>query len=342
MSTADDNSTMISTLAAVFSLILFPCALYYGFMGRVPLVMVPLAGAFIFAMLFGSGLKRNSNYVDIWDMLLEIVVIGGFAFLGIAAFYFVGYGISAAFYPEYEAAGTVQRDMIAACVVAGISVLLTVADFMTERRDATDANGTPQTGPYFELELSDMRVSPKTIFAYPDHEWHPRTADEAIGKAERALGVRFPDGLRALYYEQNGGALRDVLIPAVRNPRPDDKRDWVNPFPSNREILPLEQLETLQSAAATSHMDLPGAHFSGSQHLVVISEFYGETMLVDCRPNASHQVIFARFYHEDWRKTATLFTDFDALWDALRISADEAEQARRPRLDVTVHPDVLH
>ncbi|NSX56738.1 SMI1/KNR4 family protein [Parasulfitobacter algicola] len=333
------NDSVISTLAATFSLALFPIALYYGFMGRSTWVIVPLSLAFVFSMYFGSDLKRDKGFKDTLDLVLDVIVMAGLSFFGIAAFFFVGFGISAAFYPDYDYIPALQRDLIVAAIVGGFSGLLTLADHAHARRKTQQTSDIENQNAF---QLSDLRMTAETIFEqrYNDPNWTLQVAEAQIQKKEKELGLTLPDGLRALYHLQDGGPVRKVVVPAVRNPRPDNQQDWVNPFPSCREIFDVDSIETLSETA--EYADLPNSVFQGAEHLIVISEFYGETMLVDCRPDAHNQIVFAQFYSGNWRRDAITFRDFKALWDTLRVTDEVAGEIELQIFDKATKPAVFH
>ena len=148
-----------------------------------------------------------------------------------------------------------------------------------------------------------------------------RGGDDRIAAAEQRLGVRLPEGLRALYRVQNGGSVDGLAIAKVDDPRPMFA-DWLQPFSGYSDLLPLELLRTLHDCVC-DHAD-PGAADDadqfppGAKERIVLARWYSETLFLDYRNGGEPRVGFADFERSHADADTVWFADFDAFFARLR------------------------
>ncbi|MCU0862202.1 MAG: SMI1/KNR4 family protein [Planctomycetes bacterium] len=148
-----------------------------------------------------------------------------------------------------------------------------------------------------------------------------RGGDDRIAAAEQRLGVRLPEGLRALYRVQNGGSVGTLAIAKVDAPRPVHD-DWLQPFGGYADLLPLELLRTLHDCVC-EHADPDAADAAeqfppGAKERIVLARWYGETLFLDYRHGGEPRVGFADFGTSHADTDTTWFADFDAFFARLR------------------------
>lgn len=184
------------------------------------------------------------------------------------------------------------------------------------------------------IEAEAVRVTPETLFdghhysnAEYDEENDERSLKDSafvseaeIVAKEAELGVRLPEALRALYLMQNGGSIRGVYAGDVTMPLEDD----VTPFSGYEDMNPLGSLRSLHESINDYAYDDQLEMFpNGAKRMIVLAQWYRETLFLDYREGDVPRVGFYDFdLSEDlqddaWEEDAVFWPDFDAFFAQL-------------------------
>lgn len=143
-----------------------------------------------------------------------------------------------------------------------------------------------------------------------------------VDEAEQRLSVVLPAGLRQLYELQNGGYINSICIPKADVADHASYEDVVNPFSGYDTLDPLEHLRTVYDSFldfGDPEDDSYASYFQGGvEKLVVLTQYYQETLFVDYRNPSSVGIGFVDFAADDWPDRIMSWESFDSFFDALR------------------------
>jgi hypothetical protein len=132
--------------------------------------------------------------------------------------------------------------------------------------------------------------------------------------------VRLPDGLRKLYLLQNGGSVLDVFSGDAADPSEEDTM----PFSGYSDLNPIDTLRTVHDAVLDyAYEDDLDRFPKGAKQLIILAQWYRETLFLDYRDGGEPSVGFVDFdkvrnhSQEDWMCYAITWPDFDSFFATL-------------------------
>ena len=257
---------------------------------------------------------------------------------------------------DYQYAGV----MLAAGLVLGTivnqftkRVYADLADLLSETRarlDDAEANlsaftgaGTRTSAP--DIILTNEPVTPASIirgihYSHGEYVGENRVFDGSpneksagseakIAEAETRLKRKFPESLKAIYRLNNGGSINSVCIPndgVSGNELAYD--DVLTPFSGYNDLNPLEHLDTAWASFLAfgdpEDEETYGQFFrSGTQNMIVLAQWYRETLFLDYNQPGEPRVGFVDFEGDDWEEHVRWWPSFDAFFAALRHFEDD-------------------
>ncbi len=335
-------NTIVRIAAGAF---LVAAALGAGLLARSPWIIVPLGLVFTVAMILGrsAGWARALKTRSTARIAAEALASFTVQLALVSMFYLMGRGVAALF--GREGASFESWDWMYVAVVAAVGIGLGAVAVRRENgadhyptfaeNDATTTESENNTV-RAEIRILPDRVTHQTLFA-GIHYTHGRTeagvydgtpneksagSDEKIAAAEARLGVTLPEGLRALYRVQNGGAVKDICAPkpGIAEPRLYDH--IIHPFAGYEDLYPLEMLRTVFDSttdfADPDDPDQADRFPEGCKQLVILAQWYRVTLFLDYTEGNPPTVGFVDFDIDDWRGAVVRWDDFDAFVASLR------------------------
>ena len=345
---------------ALSGLIIVGAVIAAGYMQR-SLWNVPLlAGVFTVLYIYGKQpqwkkLIRETPAMILPSLagtyLIQLIMVGIFYLIGFGAKSLIGEaGPRAALSPfDYQFAG----GLLAAGLILGTIVnqftkrvfadLNALLDEARTQLDSAQANLSEFTGAdnTADLILLDTPVTPESLIGYRHYSHSEGDAEDGDGKnplaaggddkisaAEARIGRQLPEELRAVYRLHNGGSVNNVCIPNDDVSGTALKYDDVlTPFSGYNDLNPLERLDTAWEAF--THFGDPddketyGQFFrSGTENMIVLAQWYQETLFLDYNQPGEPRVGFVDFDHEEWESRVRWWPTFAAFFAALRHFED--------------------
>ncbi|MDQ0038558.1 hypothetical protein J2W30_006345 [Variovorax boronicumulans] len=328
-----------------------------GYLGRSPWIVVVATPAL--TLLYALGKFRQ------WQMVWRA---GGMKSIGLSVLatlpvqlglgyvlYLLGRGLASLVAPTPSAAfgsGDVLGVglMFLICLACSLAIIK-LEGSATVLQDAGTAHATAQTRPLaeeVELDMDQRPLTPETFFKSPGY-WRPdplREALEGLGKrvakptlaasnaqiaaTEERLGIRLPEGLRALYRVMDGGYVGALYVPLKRDPGPVYD-DWRGAFSIDYSSLsPLKNLRTVRAHYEDFTHD-PADMPAHADTLLVLQARYGDMTLLDYSRPGEPQVSIVDF-DRNGALTDITFETFDAFFRALRRPKEEEARPFRREL----------
>ncbi len=154
--------------------------------------------------------------------------------------------------------------------------------------------------------------------------------DDDITRAEARLGRALPDLLIALYRQQNGGSVASLCVPRDGHPDPTRYDQVIMPFSGYNDLVPADSLrtvwDTVTDYADPDHPDDADQFPAGSKAMIVLAQWYRETLFLDYNlPGAPRVgfVDFDRFDLDGKREAITWWKDFETFFASLRHYAPD-------------------
>lgn len=342
-------------------LVLVGSVLVAGALPRGAWIVAPLTAAFTAAFAIGRWrawctLLRQRN---MGKLIAALAATAAVQAVLVATLYLIGRGVAAVFgRPAPDTFGAFDIVYAGAVAAVGIGFGGFIAwcesrawSNLAPRDDADRCNEADGTRMDAEIRLRPEPVTPHSLFAavHYTHLRHslgggasaastgPVVTEAILAAAEARLGVALPETLRALYRAQNGGSINRVCIPktGIRAPRRYD--DVLMPFSGYNDLLPCEKLRTVFGSttdfADPDDPDQRDMFPAGSRQLVVLAQWYRETLFLDYRNGAPPSVGFVDFDHADWEAHVVRWPGFEAFFAALRHYEDADDPGQRPLHD---------
>ncbi len=340
--------SLLPLLRIVTGLMLLASVLLAGAYPRSPWIILPLALVFTVAFIVGrwrawSAAFTSAPSTRLIGQLAATVAVQGTM---VAVLYLIGRGAAAIL--GRADAGAFDSDDAAYCgIVAVLGIGLGGIAVWRERHapfgiaPAVNDGGAGNAGTSAaadEIRLRPEPVTLQSLFA-GIHYTHARydeqgriyngtpNADSAgsmekIATAEARLGITMPTALREVYLTQNGGSIGSVCVPKAGVGTPRRYDDVVMPFSGYDDLLPCEKLRTVFDAA-TDCADPDDPEQSdmfpeGCSRFIVLSQWYRQTLFLDCSAGDEPSVVFVDFDHVDWQAHGLRWPSFGAFFAALR------------------------
>lgn len=326
---------------SLLGVILLGAAIGFGAAARSPLVVLPLA--LIFAVAFALGrwrgwqaALRNGSFVSAlrgqWQTLLAQLLLVG-------VLYLLGRGLGALMAPDLVASGFDATDRLALFGLAIVAVCGGAGLALAEARMPA-VTTAPQSPRVVEFKLVDfVPVNDETFFAGHHFSNTVKAKDGStqcnpalayltktqIADAESRLGIALPPHLRRLYLRQNGGSMGGLVAARGANPGTAES-DWLYPFSGYDDLNPLRSVRSLKDSIEdyASFDDQPEMFPSGADRMIILAQWYRETLFLDYRNGAPPRVGFFDFdaspdlQDPEWESRAHWWPDFETFFAGLR------------------------
>jgi len=310
-------------------------------MQRSPWILPFLAAGFTCAFLFGQlrtwRLARNQGKLSLfWLQVPADFMVQG---LLVTALYLIGFGLSALVANGVKVAPFGPADAIWPLAVGAVASL---AGLYIDRLEGKPASYLPMWlngdrghsgDTYADISVLPDAVTVDSFFApAPEGEEGEAYTDLSRGLSEDAvtviearLGRALPDTLIELYSRQNGGSVAGLCVPKRGVAVPTRYEHVLTPFGGYNDLVPAEGLRTVWEAvtdfADPSNPDDEGQFPDGCQAMVILAEWYQETLFLDYNQPGAPRVGYAdfdRFDADGEREPVTWWANFDAFFAALR------------------------
>ena len=307
-------------------------ALATGLVQRSPWILPSMAAGFTLAFLFGqlrtwrharnSGLLRQYWLQVPADFALQLLLVSGL--------YFIGFGLSALFSGAVTVAPFSPADAIWPLAVGAVGAIMGVYIDRLEGKPAsflplwmsTDEDAGPEG-------LSDLIVSAEPVTLDNFYIGGPGVAgglsEDDITRVEARLGRALPDTLIELYRRQNGGSVAGLCIPKRGIADPDRYEHVMTPFGAYNDLVPAASLRTVWDTvcdyANPNNEDEADQFPEGSMAMIVLAQWYRETLFLDYNRPGAPRVGFAdfdRFDLDGEPEPVIWWPDFDAFFASLR------------------------
>lgn len=204
------------------------------------------------------------------------------------------------------------------------------------RTEGTSDGMTDNPTERAELRVSPEPLAPHTFFsgihyshgysAPPEGKFDATPNEQSAGTAakiaaaEARLGVQLPEALRTLYLVQNGGSVRNVCVPKPGIATPSQWQHIDTPFGGYDDLYPTETLRTVfDSITDFADPDTEADRFPpGCKQMVVLAQWYQQTLLLDYTRPGEPTVVFADLDHPRWQAEALRWPSFAAFFASLR------------------------
>ncbi len=161
-----------------------------------------------------------------------------------------------------------------------------------------------------DKEGEERRVLPSAFITEAD-----------IAAKEAELGLTLPAMLRALYLLQNGGSVKDIYSGNKDAPSLAD----VAPFSGYEDLTPLTKLRSLHDSISDyASVDAQPEEFPrGADRMIILAQWYRETLYLDYREGAAPSVGFYDFdkahdlRDDAWQGGAVTWPGFEAFFASL-------------------------
>jgi hypothetical protein len=260
----------------------------------------------------------------------------------VALIYLVGLGLGALFAPGREIQAFATGDLLWPVIVvlggSALGLIIFLLEKPTARVNSTDNELGDEPA---DVIVEAAIVTPETFYV-GIHYTHGTYTDAANGEgsreydgtpnensagseekilaAEARLKVRLPDALRGLYLVQNGGSVANLCVakPGVSNPQTFE--DVMMPFGGYDDLYPTEMLRTVFDAICDYADPTESEEFpEQSEKLIILAQWYRETLFLDYRAGDVPSVGFADFDDAGWRERQFFWASFDTFWGELRL-----------------------
>jgi hypothetical protein len=141
---------------------------------------------------------------------------------------------------------------------------------------------------------------------------------------EARLGQSLPAVVKSLYALQNGGDVNHLCIPDPGILGPCTYGDILKPFSGYNELVPLELIRTVHDSV-TDYADPVSdaeAFPEGCAHMLILAQWYRETLFLDYNQPGAPRVGFVDFDQEDWQTVCRWWPSFEAFFSELRHYRD--------------------
>ncbi|MDO5610546.1 MAG: SMI1/KNR4 family protein [Pseudomonadota bacterium] len=310
-----------------------------GWLARSPWVI--LVFALVFAINFAIG-RWAAWRVLLRDGPLSKWVASALSLLAVQAvlvtiLYLSGAGIAAVLRGQFITHAMTMMDLLAALSLGLLCAVFARWLLRHETRAYQRAlHGTPA------MQKDEIRIDDKPVslddfyrghhYAHIDGEGdltpEAHGSEATIAAAETRLGIRLPDTLRALYLRQNGGLVGTpgandlgIVRRGIGTPRLWD--DLITPFSGYSTLNPCESLESawtsfLAFADPADETNYGHLFANGTDQMIVLAQWYRETLFLDYRKPGPPQVGFVDFDDADWASKVIGWPDFDDFFSQLR------------------------
>lgn len=316
-------------------------ALACGVLQRSPWILPFLAVGFTCAFLFGQlrtwRIARNKGKLGMYwlqlpaDFIVQALLVG--------VLYLIGFGLSALVTGGVKIAPFGPADAIWPLAMGAVASLTGLYIDRLEGKPATyipmwmNAKKDESSDAYADIRVLPEMVTVESFFTpAPPGEDGESYADLARGLSEDAitviearLGRALPDTLIALYQRQNGGSVAGLCVPKRGIAEPTRYEHVLTPFGGYNDLVPAEGLRTVWEAvtdfADPADPDDAGQFPDGCQAMVVLAEWYQETLFLDYNQPGAPRVGYAdfdRFDADGEREPVTWWASFDEFFAALR------------------------
>lgn len=328
------TTKLSASLCLITGLLLLAGVLLAGFYGRSPWIILPLWLAFTVSFVIGRlkrwqlAIKQHGTHTlakGIASTFISQLIL-------VSLLYLVGLGLGTLL-SGYNKLGTFgQYDWIWAF---SLGLFGAVAGLIISRlehqvkQSANEANSKPETPfPDFPIRILKAPITPETFFHSQTSEDDPAgLSDAEITAVETRLGIKLPDGLRALYRHQNGGYLSVMCITPPDKTPPFGIDDLLHPFSGYNDLHACTELKTVWEGfldfADPDDKENYGHLFeNGTDKMVLLAQWYQESLFLDYNQAGAPRVGYVDFDRQNWIEHTKWWPSFEAFFAALRLYED--------------------
>jgi hypothetical protein len=307
-------------------------ALAAGLVQRSPWILPFLGAGFTLAYLFGQlrlwRVARNSGTLKrYW---LQLPADFALQMLLVSALYLIGFGLRALFSGAVTVAPFGPADAIWPLAAGAAGAIM---GLYIDRLEGKPASFMPlwmlQDDEASPERKSDLVVSadPVTLDTFFSGEagGEGGLSEDDITRVEARLGRALPDTLIELYRRQNGGNVAGLCIPKRGIAHPDRYEHVMTPFGAYNDLVPADSLRTVWDTvcdyADPDDPDEADQFPEGSKAMIVLAQWYRETLFLDYNQPAAPRVGFTDFdrFDVDGEPDPVIWwPDFDAFFASLR------------------------
>ncbi len=327
-------------------------ALAMGFVQRSPWILPFLGIGFTAAYLFGQmrTWRQARNTGKLKRYCLQLPADFAVQLMLVSVLYLIGFGFSALVSGGVDVAPFAPGDAIWPLAVGAVGSIL---GLYIDRLEGHPSSYFPQwatdmgvdaddDAPAADLRLLPEPVTVSSFFSAPvetvpaaeveaaawadAHSAMTRgLSEDDITRAEARLGRALPDLLISLYRYQNGGSVAGLCIPLPKHPEPTRYNHVIMPFGGYNDLIPAESLRTVwETVCDYADPDSPedaGQFPSGAKGMIVLAQWYRETLFLDYNQPGAPRVGFTdfdRFKLDGSRDDVLWWADFETFFAALR------------------------
>jgi len=306
-----------------------------GYLARSPWVIAVFGAAFTVSFVTGrwsrwqaaakAGMLSKALMGIPATFLIQCILVG--------ILYLIGFGIGALAGREGSMAALGTFDYKAALGLMAFGGVLGLIVNLLERPGAggmvdqlrdMSAEVAKSTEPEFPIIVEDTPITPKRFFtryANDDQDASPAATPQELADAEIRLSVTLPTLLKQLYGLQNGGGVNDLIIVEPGETPPAGVESIFNPFSGYNDLHKSEHLQTAWDTflnfAAPEDEDYQELFTNGTERLVVLAQWYQQTLFLDYRTPGEPRVGFVDFDHPNWNEEIRFWPDFDTFFSRL-------------------------
>lgn len=303
-----------------------------GLAQRSPWILPFLATGFTLAFLFGQlrtwRYARNAGKLRAY--WLQLPADFGVQLLLVSALYLIGFGLGALVRGTVDVAPFGPADAIWPLAVGAVGVIMGLYIDRLEGKPSSflplwmnsGEDSPPES--FADLQLLAGPVTLESFYSGGPAEASGLSEDD-ITRVEARLGRALPDTLIALYRLQNGGSVAGLCIPKRGIADPDRYEHVMTPFGAYNDLVPADSLRTVWDTvcdyANPNNPDEAGQFPDGSKAMIVLAQWYRETLFLDYNQPGAPRVGFTdfdRFDIDGEPDPVIWWPDFDAFFASLR------------------------
>lgn len=326
-------------LRILTGLVLLAGVIGAGYLGRSAWIIVPFTAAYTVSFIIGR-IARWQHAMKTKGAGLGYVITGLLStalsqFILVGLLYLIGAGIGALFGGPDGSDVLERADWIWAGGLGAFGAVAGAIIALMERGGSVkpvEPVGTAVTQERklsgFKVQILDEAVTPANMFYQSERnqERSPKITEMDIAATESRLGVRLPETLRAMYKQQDGGNLNSICIPDADHEPIIALERMLNPFSGYNDLHACTKLNTVADSflafAGPDDEDYGYLFTGGTDKMVLLAQWYLESLFLDYNIGGHPRVGFVDFDHENWAERIRWWPSFEAFVAELRFYED--------------------
>jgi len=311
-----------------------------GYLARSPWIILLFGAMFTVSFVIGrwSRWQMAAKAGMLSKALLGIPVTFLVQCVLVGILYLIGFGLGALIGRSDGIAALSMVDVKAAAALmvfgGGLGLIVNLlerAGSVTEPGSlSSDSADDQSSAPEFPITVETASITPDRFFfryANDTAEVTPPASIEQVAAAEARLGVTLPDLLKQLYALQDGGGVNNLIVVEPDETPPAGVETMFNPFSGYNDLYKTEHLQTARDTflnfAEPEDEDYAELFQNGTDQLVVLAQWYQETLFLDYRQPGEPSVGFVDFDHRLWNEQIRTWPDFETFFSRLHHYEDD-------------------